>query len=165
MIVNCKLKTENSQKFKGFTLVELLISMAILAILSTLGMANFQSTRIKARDISRKADLQTIAKSLEAYVNDHHTYPLSTGNGEILCGSSTCSWGSPFTDDNGTIYATELPDDETAANYYYSSNGTSYTIYAKLENNNDSALDSTITQTCGSSELVCNYQIKSSNQL
>ncbi len=149
----------------GFTLIELLIAMAILAILSTLGLANFQSTRIKARDISRKSDLQTIAKSLEAYVNDHHSYPISDLDGEIVCGTANCTWGNAFVDDNGTIYAATLPSDETAANYYYTSNGTSYTLYARLENSNDAAIDFTITQTCGAAELTCNYQIKSSNQL
>jgi prepilin-type N-terminal cleavage/methylation domain-containing protein len=46
----------------GFTLVELLVVIAILSILSTLGLANFQSSRIKARDLSRKSDLKPSPK-------------------------------------------------------------------------------------------------------
>lgn len=148
----------------GFTLVELLIVIAILAILSTLGVSNFQSARIKARDISRKSDLQTISKSLESYVNDHRSYPLSDSNGRIICKSmnTTCNWGDEFSDDNGTIYAVSLPEDGSGSSYWYNSSGVSYTLYAHLENENDNSLDTSIIQTCGG-ETLCNYKITSSN--
>lgn len=152
---------------RGFTLVELLIVIAILSVLSTLGLANFQSTRIKARDLSRKSDLQTIAKSLEAYVNDHRAYPLGDSSGKIICKSTApteCDWGESFTDDNGTIYAVQLPADAAGFSYWYaSSDGTDYRLYAHLENTEDGDLDPSITQTCGSSTALCNYQITSSN--
>ena len=151
---------------RGFTLVELLIVIAILAILSTLGLSNFQSSRIKARDLSRKSDLQTIAKSLEAYVNDHRSYPLSNPDGEIICKTTTppeCAWGEAFTDDNGTIYASVLPSDASGFTYWYTSDGSYYRLYAHLENSADNAIDTEITQTCGSSTAICNYQITSSN--
>lgn len=156
----------HSKYLAGFTLVELLIAMAILAILSTLGLSNFQSARIKARDLSRKSDLQTIAKSLEAYVNDYRTYPLSS-NGKIVCknGQVTCDWGSAFIDDKGTIYASTLPADGSGALYYYESTGNSYVLYARLENENDPSIDSSITQTCGSASYKCNYKVQSSNNL
>lgn len=156
-----------SKLLPGFTLVELLIVIAILSILSTLGLANFQSSRIKARDISRKSDLQTIAKSLEAYVNDHRTYPLSNSEGEIVCKSNTpteCPWGEAFTDDNGTIYAARLPADSSGFTYWYSSlDGTEYRLYAHLENSNDNAIIGGLTQTCGGTSVACNYQVSSSN--
>lgn len=152
---------------RGFTLVELLIVIAILSILSTLGLANFQSSRIKARDLARKSDLQTIAKSLEAYVNDYRSYPLSTNDGKIVCKPSTssvCDWGDAFADDNGTVYAAKLPEDTSGFTYWYSSpDGTSFRLYAHLENNEDSSLDNSLNQTCGGTNLLCNYQIKSSN--
>lgn len=151
---------------KGFTLVELLIVIAILAILSAVGVANFQSARIKARDVGRKSDLQTIAKSLEAYVNDHGSYPLSNSDGEIICKTSApveCVWGEPFTDDNGTVYTATLPSDTSGLSYYYSSQtGTSYTLYASLENTNDPSIV-TITPTVPCGDQDCNYKITSSN--
>lgn len=152
---------------RGFTLVELLVVIAILAILSTLGLANFQSSRIKARDLSRKSDLQTISKSLEAYVNDHRSYPLSNSDGEIICKTTTpteCAWGESFSDDNGTIYAATLPSDSSGYTYWYSSpDGTYYRLYAHLENTSDNAIDNTLTQTCGGNDQLCNYMITSSN--
>jgi len=148
----------------GFTLVELLIVIAILAILSALGVSNFQSARIKARDVSRKSDLQTIAKSLETYVNDHRAYPRSDSNGKIICKTSSviCNWGTEFSDDTGTIYTATLPEDSSGFSYWYSSTGSSYTLYAHIENDNDNSIDNAITQVCGGT-ILCNYKITSSN--
>ena len=55
---------------KGFTLVELLIVVAIIGILSTLLMANFIGVRQRARDAQRKADLRQIQSALELYRSD-----------------------------------------------------------------------------------------------
>ncbi len=150
---------------RGFTLVELLIVIAILSILSTLGLANFQTARSKARDLTRKSDLQSIAKSLEAYANDHRGYPLSDATElTIVCknGGVTCDFGTSFTDNQDTIYLVEIPADPfTSQSYAYISDGTTYTLYAHLENTLDPSLDTTITTSCGN--LVCNYALKSSN--
>jgi len=151
--------------YRGFTLVELLVVIAILAILSTLGVSNFQTARIKARDLSRKSDLQTIAKSLEAYVNDHRTYPSSDSSGRIICitPTTTCDWGEPFSD-GSTTYASTLPSDSVDNfSYYYSSNGTSYSLYARLENTQDQSITTfNPVVYCGGTNL-CNYKITSSN--
>ncbi len=153
----------SSKILRGFTLVELLIVIAILAILSTLGISNFQTARIKARDLSRKSDLQTIAKSLEAYVNDHRSYPLSDVDHKIICKTgSSCNWGQPFTDDTGTIYTAALPSDPVGATYQYiSTTGASYTLYAHIENTEDPNVQTGLGISCGT--LECNYKITSSN--
>lgn len=145
---------------KGFTLIELLISMAILGILATIGFGNFKSARLKAADAKKKSDLTTIAKSLEAYVNDHRSYPTSS-NGKIVCESpnTICDWGDPFTDGT-TTYAAKLPEGSTA--YVYQSDGTSYTLYTRLENEQDPAIISIEPAvTCAGAD--CNYKITSSN--
>lgn len=145
---------------KGFTLIELLISMAILGILATIGFGNFKSARLKAADAKKKSDLTTVAKSLEAYVNDHRSYPTSS-NGKIVCVSpnTICDWGDPFTDGT-TTYAAKLPEGSTA--YVYQSDGTSYTLYTRLENEQDPAIISIEPAvTCAGAD--CNYKITSSN--
>lgn len=147
---------------KGFTLVELLIVIAILSILSTIGVANFRSARLKAMDAGRKSDLQTIAKSLEAYANDHRKYPLGT-NGEITCTlDSICHWGDSFSDGNIT-YAVRLPQDPGIYSYtYVSNNGSDFALYAHLENLNDPSVIDIPDVTCGGTN-TCNYKITSSN--
>ncbi|MBI4036029.1 type II secretion system protein [Candidatus Daviesbacteria bacterium] len=49
----------------GFTLVELLVVVAIIAILSTIGLTIFTSAQTNARDARRKADIDAIANALE----------------------------------------------------------------------------------------------------
>jgi len=158
-------------KNKGFTLIELLIVMAIIAILTTIGVGNFRTVRAKARDATRKNDLETIAKTLEAYYNDHKEYPKSTADNKIACKDNehVCEWGEEFSDganvtQNITVYATKLPKDARESHYYtyISSDGISYKIYANLENKNDPAIDNTITEACSENE-TCNYKITSSN--
>ena len=150
---------------RGFTLIELLIVMAILGILATVSLANFQSARIKAKDVQRKSDLATIAKSLEAYANDHQLYPRSdSGNNQIICQppSTDCGWGSSFSDGKST-YAVLLPTDPSGYNYQYvSADGTNFTVYAYLENPNDSSIV-TISPAVACGIKNCNYKVTSSN--
>lgn len=61
---------------KGFTLVELLVVVAIIGILLSIVIVNVTSSRQKARDARRKADLRSIQTALELYANSHgDTYP------------------------------------------------------------------------------------------
>jgi prepilin-type N-terminal cleavage/methylation domain-containing protein len=138
---------------KGFTLVELLVVMAILGILATITLANFSSSQRKGRDAQRKSDLRQIANALEAYMNDHGEYPISNANGEMVnaCGCRdhlrNCVFGAldaanrEFCDENNTVYMTDIPDDVNASaswhNYYYVSDRKSYKLYANFENPND----------------------------
>lgn len=150
------------QSRQGFTLIELLIVMAILGILSTVGLSNFQTTKLKARDAKRKNDLQTIAKGLEAYANDYQAYPDGT-NGHISC----CDWGTAFIDPNvsTTIYIAKLPKDDLypKQTYQYIPTGAqAYTLYAHLENENDPAIQ-TFSEEVSCGEPICNYKITSSN--
>lgn len=52
---------------RGFTIVELLITITIVGILLTLAVVNLRSTQINARDSERQADVENIAKYLETY--------------------------------------------------------------------------------------------------
>lgn len=142
---------------RGFTLIELLIVMAILGILATMGFGNFMQSRVKAKDIARKQDLQTIAKSLEAYANDKRSYPADA--------DINSRWGLSFVDTANptTIYAAKLPQDPGGYNYLYVKSGTGYYLYAHLENSEDTSLLSSPIDGCGGTVPSCNYRISSSN--
>lgn len=155
----------------GFTLIELLVVMAIIGILAVLGIGSFMSSQQKSRDARRKSDLRNIGLSLETYFNDKGEYPLGSLAGEIMgcAGGSICSWGSSFSDENGTVYMVQLPSDPTSGiNYFYSSDGSSYQIYARLENTLDQSVPVDADDEpqvysgldCG---LSCNYGVSSPN--
>ena len=52
---------------RGFTVVELLITLVIMTILLTLGVVSVRSTLINARDSERKEDISVLARGLELY--------------------------------------------------------------------------------------------------
>ena len=61
----------------AFTLVELLIVVAIIAILSALALVNFANAQSRAKVARVKADIRTIAAALECYHTDEGIYPAA----------------------------------------------------------------------------------------
>lgn len=53
------------KQIKGFTLIELMVVVAIIAILSVIGLAIFSTAQANARDARRKGDIDAIANVLE----------------------------------------------------------------------------------------------------
>ena len=122
---------------KGFTLIELLIVVAIIGILATLLMANFIGVRQRARDAQRKSDIRQIQSALELYRSDQSIYPTT---------AQFPSCGTALTGGTPTVtYMSKVPCDPFGSgtgynngSYYYSSNGSTYTLGACLENTSDS---------------------------
>lgn len=125
--------------------MELMVVMAILGILITVGLTSYKSVQAKSRDSRRKSDLRGIAGALELYYNDKNRYPADDGSGNIKgCGTGDnqlCTWGAAMTDNKGTVYMVTLPNDPVAGRtYYYDSQGSQgkgFQLYARLENNED----------------------------
>ncbi len=78
---------KNSQ---GFTLVELLIVITILAILATVGALYYVGLNSKARDSGRKADLYEISIALEVNKNPEGYIPLDEDQ------FSSFQWSDPL---------------------------------------------------------------------
>lgn len=64
-----KLLPKTSKNPQGFTLVELLVVVAIIAVLSVIGITIFGNVQRGARDAKRKADIEAIANVMEANYN------------------------------------------------------------------------------------------------
>ncbi len=119
---------------KSFTLIELLIVIAILGILSTLFLPNFMAAREKTRDTQRKSDLKQIQKALEMYRQDQNPprYP------NTLPQANTC-WSSG-SNCSGNIYMNKFPSDPLPNKQYYyqvNNNNLTFSICACLENTAD----------------------------
>ncbi len=67
------MKKNSSQR--GFTLIELMIVIAIIAILTLIGVGGYSSSLKKGRDARRKSDLQALAQALTLYRMDRAYYP------------------------------------------------------------------------------------------
>lgn len=113
---------ENMKNKKGFTLVELLVVVAIIGLLSTLAVVALGSARQKARDAKRVSDIKQIQTALELYFSDQNTYPVvaaavTLGDATHLTLSSTNAFAAAAA---GTTYMGLVPSNPTP-------NGTAYT--------------------------------------
>jgi len=59
----------------AFTIVELLIVIAIIGILSTIGIVTFSKVRIESRDMQRSSRISIVAEALEKYYDQNGIYP------------------------------------------------------------------------------------------
>ena len=71
------MKILNYKIHSGFTLVELLVVVAIVGLLSAVAIAAFSSSRVSSRDAKRQKDIKAIQTALEAYYSVYNRYPLS----------------------------------------------------------------------------------------
>jgi prepilin-type N-terminal cleavage/methylation domain-containing protein len=67
---------KNSPCSKAFTLIELLIVVAIIAILAAIAVPNFLEAQVRAKVSRAQTDMRSVATALEAYAVDHNQYPL-----------------------------------------------------------------------------------------
>ncbi len=112
---------------KGFSLVELLVVITIIAILSVAAYTAFGGQTIKARDSKRKQDIDTIQSALELYYINESAYPEELASGPA---------------EDGLIpkeYLSFVPSDPAKAKkpYLYVRQGVKYELAATLENDGD----------------------------
>lgn len=119
--------------FSGFTLVELMIVVGIIAFLAVLAVIYFRGQIFKGNDARRKSDINRIQIAAEEYEKDKNCYPAF-----ISCNSDSTQLVHPYLD--------KVPcDPVTKASYVYEPDGTSscprwYRIYSVLENQQDPQL-------------------------
>ncbi len=120
---------------KGFTLIEILVVIIIIAILATLSGASLISARAKAIDIKRLADVKQMQHALDAFAQDN--------GGEYPTDGTEFNPGGSLVSRNGhTVYLSTIPHNPTpfvsgcAEDYVYhqGSNGKSYTLTYCLAN-------------------------------
>ena len=114
----------------GFTLVELLVVMAIIAILTVITLGSFTESQKKSRDGARKANLKSLSEAINLYYADTGSFPSEasvTFGGELKRGT--------------TIYMKKIPSEETSGvsnlDYQVSTTGKSFRVYTNLENDKD----------------------------
>lgn len=75
---------------RGFTLLELLVVLSIMAILVTLGISSFTTAQKKSRDAKRKSDIKEVQGALEQYYSIcgyQYPTPASTYFTSVICSS------------------------------------------------------------------------------
>jgi prepilin-type N-terminal cleavage/methylation domain-containing protein len=162
----------------GFTLVELLVTIAIIGLLSTLATVSLNSARTKARDAKRKNDMNNIMKVMQVYYTSNDGYPVAAVGAEA-CGDpgiiapaseSEICHGVPLRDAGGD-YINTLPQDPVATGnlrYFYDgdSDQDDYCIEVDLEASGDGDADDWFVcrnGTCQPSMLDCDGALNVDN--
>lgn len=131
---------------RGFTLIEILIVVAIIAILSSVVLVGLGPTQQQGRDARRLSDLREVQTGLELYYNRNGYYPAET------------TWSAMATDlTTAGIGVSQVPNDPTnGATYWYSGeesdasgNDASYVIGAHLESASSSAFNGYVAPSVG----------------
>jgi prepilin-type N-terminal cleavage/methylation domain-containing protein len=82
-------------KRRAFTLVELLVVIAIIGLLSTVAVVALNTTRVKARDTKRIADVRQIAQAFALASNDvGGSLPTSFGGKCLGLGDAGSCWSA-----------------------------------------------------------------------
>ena len=76
---------------KGFTLIELMIVVAIIGILAAIAIPNFLRFQLKSKSSEGKVNLAAIRTAEESYLAEFGTYVAATENPTTVPGTSkTC---------------------------------------------------------------------------
>jgi prepilin-type N-terminal cleavage/methylation domain-containing protein len=127
---------------KGFTLVEILVVVAIIGILASIILVGLNSSRARARDTRRIADLQQVQNALELYFAANNYYPIS-----ISVWSKAQGTGSLEAALVPSV-VNQIPDDPLSGRHYgycSTATGDKYVLGAILETNKHSALSQRTT--------------------
>lgn len=117
-----------NKNVRGFTIVELLIVIVVIAILAAISVVAYNGIQARARDTTRLQDIENIRKGLELYKAEKGYYPTALNSG--MPSDSThpgASWegsyaGSATWLDRLLPYMSKVPKDPTNDDthfYYY----------------------------------------------
>ncbi len=131
----------NAAARRGFTLIELMVSVSIMILLTGIIITNLNSARAKARDAQRISDLAQIQLALTMYNDRCGQFPSTLA----LAANTGCPSGVTF---GSFIAAIPVPPSGTGSNpwdtaYYYTryvsgGRNVNYVLHASIEYANPS---------------------------
>ncbi len=107
----------------GFTLIEILVVMAIIAMLAVLVAPNVFNQQAGAMRDAATAEISTLSAALDMYRLDVGRYPDSL-DGLMRNDSNRAAWNGPY------LRGTELPEDPWDNAYVYEPDDNSFSLYS-----------------------------------
>ncbi len=130
------------KRMAGFTLLELLVVITIIAILVVVGLSSFGGIKDKSNDAKRQADLRMVENALSLYKQKYGRYPARCTNSHANWSGEAgtnyaCNSGSEYIEGLVPEFISALPRDPRPVSgnqgYAYTVNaeGTVYKFMAK----------------------------------
>ena len=114
----------------GFTLIEIMVVVAIIALLSSIALIAAMSGQAKSRDAKRMGDMTQMNTGLNMYFSSFYGYPSTTGSPLGLVPAYTASLPSAPLPPDGTCgqinYPSPVPNSVMGGSYYYYPTGTEF---------------------------------------
>ena len=111
---------------EGFTLVELMIVIIILAILTAIAVPSYMVLRNRARVAAAQSEMKNIATALEMFNADWDQYPGTGFNNMVAELQGT---GGTINTDNNPYMNPVPTTDPWGDPYVYTLSGTTYTLH------------------------------------
>jgi prepilin-type N-terminal cleavage/methylation domain-containing protein len=86
------------RKVGAFTLIELLIVVAIIAILAAIAVPNFLEAQTRSKIARVSSDMRSLATAIESYTVDNNKHPIGWEDGVVTApGAPLWDWVGPST--------------------------------------------------------------------
>ena len=146
---------------RGFTIVELLIVIVVIAILAAITIVAYTGIQERARFSAMRSDISNINKAIQLYYADNGSYPITPNT--TACNGNWCGWdqvtGDAFIPGLSPEYIATIPQLPTAnassdTYLYRSPSGTDYKLIRLLQGglsaSESAAFSDLMTTTCSS---------------
>ncbi len=112
-----------SRLYASFTLIELLIVVAIIGILAAIAVPNYLNARMRAHIARVQGDLKSCATAIEEYAIDRGSYPFYNNPiDEVTALSGAAITYLPVTLSTPIAYISQLPIDQFPPDFLVDSN-------------------------------------------
>ncbi len=125
---------QSHNRLRAFTIIELLVTIAIIALLTGIVITNLAPSKSRARDVKRISDMGNIQFALSLYFDRCKQYPSSL--------ATTANTGCPTTPTQISLgsFISTIPTSPAPGSYVYQTSGTppsDYVLAVYLENYNE----------------------------
>jgi general secretion pathway protein G len=88
------MRYRNRRRSAAYTVIEMMVSVALVGVLATLAALTYNSATYKGQVATAKTDIFTLSSEVATYASTHDTYPASLS--DIGESAKLDPWGNPY---------------------------------------------------------------------